>query len=117
MYRRAHLSRTMTLIVALLLTAVSTSASAREFRSADTQSEAYPAVQALRFPEAAMRLSRFMREKKDLEHRLCKQAEAAGVKIVPDFDRKPFEAAMAGIYDKARDPAIAQLIDRIRKVE
>jgi hypothetical protein len=116
-YRRAHLSRTMTLIVALLLTAVSTSTSAREFRSADTQSEAYPAVQALRFPEAAMCLSRFMRDKKDLEDRLCEQAEAAGVKIVPDFDRKPFEAAMAGIYDKARDPAIAQLIDRIRKVE
>jgi hypothetical protein len=27
------------------------------------------------------------------------------------------EAAMAGIYGKARDPAIAQLIARIRKVE
>ncbi len=77
MYRRAHLSRIMTLVVAPLLTAVSTSASAREFRGADTQIEAYPTVQALRFREAAM----------------------------------------AGIYGKARDPAIAQLIARIRKVE
>ena len=44
--------------------------------------------------------------------------EAAGVKIVKDFDRKPFEDAMAAIYEKARrDPAAAELIDRIRKVE
>ncbi|MBV8927009.1 MAG: TRAP transporter substrate-binding protein, partial [Bradyrhizobium sp.] len=35
-----------------------------------------------------------------------------------DFDRKPFEAAMAGIYEKTqRDPAAARLIERIRKVE
>lgn len=71
------------------------------------------------FREAAQRSSRFMREKwKDLEDRSRKQAEDAGVKIVTDFDRMPFEAAMAGIYTKAqRDPAIAQLIERIRKVE
>ena len=38
--------------------------------------------------------------------------------IVTDFDRKPFEAAMAPIYAKAqRDPATAQLIERIRKVD
>src|SRR5690242_6687970 len=71
------------------------------------------------FREAALRSSRFMREKwKDLEDRSRKQAEAAGVKIVGDFDRKPFEAAMTGIYAKAQaDPAIAQLIERIRKVQ
>ena len=71
------------------------------------------------FRESALRSSRFMREKwKDLEDRSRRQAEAAGVKIVTDFDRKPFEAAMAGIYAKARlDPAIAQLIERIGKVE
>ena len=41
--------------------------------------------------------SRFMREKwRDLEERSRQQAEAAGVTIVTDFDRKPFEAAMAG---------------------
>ena len=230
MYRRADLSRAMMLVVALLLTAVSTSVFAREFRAADTQSEDYPTVQALHYMGSlvaersggrlqlkvfhsrqlgeeketleqtragAIDLNRTnvaligtlvpavkvlampflfrsiehqqkvldgpigneildsfepygfvglafydsgarsiynsvrpvrsledvkdlrirVREKKDLEDRLREQAEAAGVKIVPDFDRKPFEAAMAGIYDKARDPAIAQLIDRIRKVE
>ena len=71
------------------------------------------------FREAAQRSSRFMREKwKDLEDRSRKQAEAAGVKVVADFDRKPFEAAMAGIYSKAQsDPAIAKLIVRIREVQ
>jgi tripartite ATP-independent transporter DctP family solute receptor len=71
------------------------------------------------FRESALRSSRFMREKwRDLEEGSRKQAEAAGVRIVTDFDRKPFEAAMAGLYAKAqRDPAVAQLIERIRKVE
>ena len=71
------------------------------------------------FREAAVRSSHFMREKwRDLEERSRKQAEAAGVTIVTEFDRKPFEAAMTGIYAKAqRDPAAAQLIERIRKVE
>ena len=48
-YRRADFSRTVALVVALSLTAVSTSAIAREFRVADTQSEEYPTVQALRY--------------------------------------------------------------------
>src|SRR3954467_2193806 len=66
------------------------------------------------FRESALRSSRFMREKwRDLEERSRKQAEAAGVRIVTDFDRKPFEAAMAGLYAKAqRDPAVGQLIER-----
>ena len=71
------------------------------------------------FREAALRSSQFMREKwRDLEDQSRKQAESAGVTIVTDIDRKPFEQAMAGIYAKAqRDPAAAQLIERIRKVE
>src|SRR3954471_11800231 len=71
------------------------------------------------FRETAQRSSRFMREKwRDLELRSRKQAEDAGVKIVTDIDRKPFEAAMAGIYARAqKDPAIAQLIERIRGVQ
>jgi tripartite ATP-independent transporter DctP family solute receptor len=71
------------------------------------------------FREAALRSSRFMREKwRDLEQRSRMQAEAAGVKIVTDIDRKPFEAAMAGLYARAKaDPAMAKLIERIRKVE
>jgi tripartite ATP-independent transporter DctP family solute receptor len=71
------------------------------------------------FRESALRSSHFMREKwKDLEEQSRKQAESAGVMIVKDIDRKPFEAAMATIYEKTqRDPAAAQLIERIRKVE
>jgi tripartite ATP-independent transporter DctP family solute receptor len=71
------------------------------------------------FREAALRSSQFMREKwRDLEEQSRKQAEDAGVTIVTDIDKKPFEQAMAGIWAKAqRDPAAAQLIERIRKVE
>src|SRR5712692_6294813 len=71
------------------------------------------------FRESAIRSSHFMHEKwKDLEQQSRRQTEAEGVTIVTDFDRKPFEAAMAGIYQKAqRDPAVAELIERIRKVE
>src|ERR1700712_61329 len=71
------------------------------------------------FRDAAQQSNLFMRAKwKDLEQRSRQQAEAAGVTIVTDFDRKPFEAAMAGIYAKARrDPAATKLIERIRNVE
>ena len=71
------------------------------------------------FREAATKSSRFMHEKwKDLEEKSRQQAVAAGVIVVEDFDRKPFEAAMAAIYEKAqRDPAAAALIERIRNVE
>jgi tripartite ATP-independent transporter DctP family solute receptor len=70
------------------------------------------------FRDAARQSSRFMRERwKDLEQQSRRQAEAAGVTIVSNFDRKPFEAAMTDIYAKARrDPAAAALIERIRKV-
>jgi tripartite ATP-independent transporter DctP family solute receptor len=71
------------------------------------------------FRDAALQSNLFMRKRwKDLEQSSRQRAEAARVTIVADFDRKPFEAAMAGIYEKARrDPAAAKLIDRIRKVE
>jgi tripartite ATP-independent transporter DctP family solute receptor len=71
------------------------------------------------FRESALRSSQFMREKwRDLEEQSRKQAESAGVAIVTEIDKKPFEAAMAGIYTKAqRNPAAAQLIERIRNVE
>ena len=71
------------------------------------------------FRDAAIQSSHFMHDKwKDLEQQSRRQAEAEGVTIVSDFDRKPFEAAVAGIYKKAqRDPAVAELIERIRKVE
>jgi tripartite ATP-independent transporter DctP family solute receptor len=71
------------------------------------------------FRDAAIKSSHFMREKwKELEERSKEQAKSAGVTIVTDLDRKPFEDAMAGIYAKARqDPAATELIERIRQVE
>ena len=71
------------------------------------------------FRDAARRSSQFMHEKwRDLELQSRRRAEAAGVTIVTDIDRKPFEAAMAEIYAKMQsDPALAELIDRIRRVE
>jgi TRAP-type C4-dicarboxylate transport system substrate-binding protein len=71
------------------------------------------------FREAALESSRFMRKRwKELEAHSRAEAEAAGVMVTADFDRKPFEAATAGIYAKAmRDPAVADLIERIRKTE
>ena len=51
-----------------------------------------------------------MREKwHDLEDQSRREAEAAGVTIIKDFDRKSFEDAMATLYDKAAsDPAIGR---------
>jgi tripartite ATP-independent transporter DctP family solute receptor len=71
------------------------------------------------FRDAAQLSNQFMREKwTELEQRSRRQAEAAGVKIVSEFDRAPFEAAMATLYRKMqRDPVAANLIERIRKVE
>ena len=71
------------------------------------------------FREAAQRSSRFMREKwRDLEEQSQRKAQEAGVTIIRDIDRKPFEDAMAAIYAKTgREPAAAALIERIRKVE
>jgi tripartite ATP-independent transporter DctP family solute receptor len=71
------------------------------------------------FRDAATQSNRFMREKwNELEQRSRQQAKAAGVTFVTDIDRKPFEAAMAALYAKARrDPAIADLIERIREVQ
>lgn len=71
------------------------------------------------FREAARRSSQFMREKwRDLEEQSQHKAEAAGIAVTRDIDRKPFEDAMAPIYAKAaQDPATAALIDRIRKME
>jgi tripartite ATP-independent transporter DctP family solute receptor len=71
------------------------------------------------FRDAARQSRQFMRERwRALEEQSRGEAQAAGVTIVSDFDREPFEAAMADIYSKAqRDPAAAALIERIRKVD
>src|SRR3981081_303945 len=63
-YSRADLSRTVALVVALSLAAVSTSAVARGFRAADTQSEDYPTVQALHY------MSRVIAERSGGRHQI-----------------------------------------------
>ena len=69
------------------------------------------------FRDAARKSNRYMRAQwSALEDRSRREAEAAGVVIVKDFDRKPFEKAMTGVYASAvRDPATARLIERIRQ--
>jgi hypothetical protein len=59
-YRRADLSRTFVLVVALLLTAVSTGAFAREFRIPHPQNERHPIEMSHSRPLGA--------EKEALEH-------------------------------------------------
>ena len=71
------------------------------------------------FRDAARESNKFMRTQwVALEEQSRRNAEAAGIVVVKDFDRGPFEAAMSDIYAKAaRDPAIAGLIERIRRVQ
>ncbi len=71
------------------------------------------------FREAARESNRYMREQWGaLEAQSQRQAREAGVVIVADFDRKPFEDAMSDIHAKAAaDPALRPLIDRIRQVQ
>jgi len=71
------------------------------------------------FREAATTSSQFVHQKwRDFDERSRDRADQAGVIIIRDFDRKPFQAAMISIHEKAqRDPATAALIDRIRKTE
>jgi tripartite ATP-independent transporter DctP family solute receptor len=77
-----------------------------------------PSGQAM-FRQAAQEASVFMRKKwKELEDKSRQQAEAVGVSIITEFDRAPFEKAMAGVHQQAlSDPAMAALIQRIRQVQ
>lgn len=70
------------------------------------------------FREAARESNRFMREQwSALEAQSRRRAEAAGNVIIADFPREPFREAASPIYAKAMaDPAIAQLVDRIRRL-
>jgi tripartite ATP-independent transporter DctP family solute receptor len=71
------------------------------------------------FQDAARESNLYMRDHwKALEDKSRRQAEAAGNVIITDFDRKPFEEAMAPVYVKAaKDPLISRLIERIRLVQ
>ncbi len=71
------------------------------------------------FKLAALESNIYMRERwKALEDKSRREAEAAGIVIIKDFDRKSFEDAMGDIYkDAAKDPSTAQYLDRIKKMQ
>jgi tripartite ATP-independent transporter DctP family solute receptor len=71
------------------------------------------------FKDAAQESNLFMRGRwQALEEKSAKQAEAAGIMVIRNIDRAPFEAAMAGLYAKAAaEPTSARLIERIRQVQ
>jgi TRAP-type C4-dicarboxylate transport system substrate-binding protein len=109
---RADLPRTFALVAVLLLTAASTSVFAREFRAADTQSEDYPTVQALRH------MGRLIEERTSgrLQLRVFHSRQ-------PGEEKETIEHTRVGGIDLNRtdvaryDPVSAALIDRIRRVE
>ena len=105
MYSRACLSRTVTLVVALSLTAASTGAGAREFRAAGTGNPDHSnvAVALIRTCAQANHAS----------------ADAALVSLHPmSCNNAGFKAAIAGIDAKAQlGPATARPIEPIRKLE
>jgi tripartite ATP-independent transporter DctP family solute receptor len=71
------------------------------------------------FKDAAQESNMFMRGRwQALEEKSAKQAEAAGIMVIRNIDRAPFEAAMKGVYAKAAaEPTSARLIERIRQVQ
>ena len=150
------------LMVALLLTVVSTGAFAREFPAADAENEDYPTVQALRYMGGpvekrsggrhhvrALHSRRLGEEKVEqtwaraennrpsfvttdhykfagydtpTEHTMSPEVFVMPQKAWSSLsteDQKIFhEAAMTGLYASAqRDPAVAELIERIREVD
>ncbi len=134
MYSRAGLWRTVALVGALFLTAVSTSAVARAFCSTATRSEEHPTVQALRFADSVIAergeqtraeaidrtrtsvvlIGNFVLAKnvlampflfRSIEHLQKLTDGPIGNVILNSFD--PYQ----------RDPATAEPIERIRKVE
>lgn len=125
--------------VALLFAICATGAVAREFRAADTQTEDYPTVQALRYMGALIadrtggrqEIKVFHSRQPGEEKETIEQTRAGAIDLnrtnvalignfVPAMNvlAMPFEGATAAIYAKAgRDPAAAVLIEPIRKVE
>jgi TRAP-type C4-dicarboxylate transport system substrate-binding protein len=108
----------------LLLMAVTPGAWAREFRAADTQSEDYPTVEALRY------MGRLIAERSVGRHQirvfhsrqLGAEKETIEQTRVGAIDLNRTNVALIGISVPAmkvlaqRDPAAAELIERIRKV-
>jgi len=133
-YSRAGLSRTVALVGALFLTAVSTSAVARVFRSAATQSEEYPTVRAPRFADSAIAERGEQTRARAIDRTRTSVALignfvlARNVLAMPFLFRSiehlqkltdgPIGNEILNSFDPyQRDPATAEPIERIRKVE
>ena len=133
-YSRADLSRTVALVGALFLTAASTSAVARVFRLAATQNEDCPTVQALRFTDSAVA------ERGEQSRAGAIERNRTNVALIGNFVLAKNVLAMPFLFRSSehlqkltngpigneilnsfdpyqRDPATAEPIERIRKVE
>ena len=133
-YSRANLSRMVALVGALFLTAASTSVVARVFGSAATQNKDYPTVQALRFTDSAVvergeqsRAGAIDRNRTNVAL-IGNFVLAKNVLAMPFLFRSsehlqkltngPIGNEILNSFDPyQRDPATAEPIERIRKVE
>ena len=133
-YSGAGLSRTVALVGALFLTAASTSAVARVFRLAATQNEDCPTVQALRFTGS------MIAERGEQTRAGAIDRTRTSVALIENFVLAKNVLAMPFLFRSSehlqkltngpigneilnsfdpyqRDPATAEPIERIRKVE
>ena len=133
-YSRASLSRTVALVGALFLTAASTSAVARVFCAAATENKHYPAVQALRH------IDRAIAERGEQTRAGAIDRNRTNVALIGNFGLAKNVLAMPLLFRSIehlqkladgpignetlnsfdpyqRDPATAELIERIGKVE
>ena len=133
-YSRAGLSRTVALVGPLFLTAVSTSVVARVFGSAATQNKDYPTVQALRFTDSAVAERGEQASAAAIDHTRTDVALIGNFVLAKNVLAMPFLFRSSEHLQKLtdgptgneilnsfdpyqRDPATAEPIERIRKVE
>ncbi|MET4215319.1 TRAP-type C4-dicarboxylate transport system substrate-binding protein [Bradyrhizobium sp. LB7.2] len=135
---RAERSRTGVVFVALVVAICATSAVAREFRAADTQTEDYPTVQALRYMGALIAERSGGRHDiliRSIEHMRKVLDGPIGSETLGGFGPCGLvglalcDSGARSIYNGLRpvksvvyartvdDPAATALIERIRKVE
>ncbi|MGY3078593.1 TRAP-type C4-dicarboxylate transport system substrate-binding protein [Bradyrhizobium sp. LM6.10] len=134
---RAERSRTGVVFVALVIAICATSAVAREFRAADTQTEDYPTVQALRYMGALIAERSGGRHEilRSIEHMQKVLDGPIGSETLGGFEPCGLvglalcDSGARSTYNGLRpvksvvyartvdDPAATALIERIRKVE
>jgi len=133
-YSRADLSRTVALVGALFLTAVSTSEVARVFCSAATQNEDCPTVQALRFTGSVIAERGEQASAAAIDRGRTNVALIGNLVLAKNVLAMPFlfrsiehlqkltdgpigNEILNSFDPYQRDPATADPIERIRKVE